>query len=128
MTSADAVYSLGGFVVGMIAGLDSVVLPEEITDFAKPAELRRDLGLGLRFVTHDLGIVARVADRIVVLDHGCISKQAPIADLLAHPQHPKTRELSDGRRRWAGRGRWSPSPAESILSALSRRTWLPVRG
>ncbi|MGH3697001.1 MAG: ABC transporter ATP-binding protein [Pseudonocardiaceae bacterium] len=56
-------------------------------------ELRRDLGLGLLFVTHDLGVVARVADRVVVLDHGRICEQAATADLLAHPEHPKTREL-----------------------------------
>ncbi len=56
-------------------------------------ELRRDLGL--LFVTHDLGIVARVADRVVVLDHGRLCEQAAAADLLAHPEHSKTRELLD---------------------------------
>ncbi len=58
-------------------------------------ELRRDLGLGLLCVTHDLGIVTRIADRVVVLDHGRVCEHAAATELLTHPQHPQTRELLD---------------------------------
>jgi ABC-type glutathione transport system ATPase component len=56
-------------------------------------ELRHALGLGLLFVTHNLGVVARIADQVVVLDRGRIREQALITNLLAHPKHPKTCKL-----------------------------------
>ncbi len=57
------------------------------------AELQRDLGLGLLLITHDLGVVARVADRVSVMYAGEVVESAPVAALFARPQHPYTRGL-----------------------------------
>jgi peptide/nickel transport system ATP-binding protein len=57
------------------------------------AGLKRDLGLGILLITHDLGIVARVADRVSVMYAGAVVESAPTAELFAHPRHPYTRGL-----------------------------------
>ena len=57
------------------------------------ARLRRDLGLALLFITHDLGVVAQVADRIAVTYAGRIVEEGPAREVLAHPQHPYTAGL-----------------------------------
>jgi oligopeptide/dipeptide ABC transporter ATP-binding protein len=57
------------------------------------AQLRRDLGLALLFITHDLGVVAQVADRIAVTYAGRIVEEGPARELLARPRHPYTAGL-----------------------------------
>jgi len=57
------------------------------------ATLQRDLGLGLLLITHDLGIVARVASRVSVMYAGEVVESAPTAELFANPKHPYTRGL-----------------------------------
>ncbi len=57
------------------------------------AELQKDLGLGILLITHDLGIVARVADRVSVMYAGEVVEAAPTAALFAAPEHPYTRGL-----------------------------------
>jgi peptide/nickel transport system ATP-binding protein len=57
------------------------------------AGLQRDLGLGLLLITHDLGIVARVATRVSVMYAGEVVESAPTAELFANPKHPYTQGL-----------------------------------
>ncbi|NEI68795.1 dipeptide ABC transporter ATP-binding protein [Rhizobium lusitanum] len=57
------------------------------------AELQRDLGLAMVFITHDLRVAARVADRIAVMQHGLIVEEAATADLLLAPQSVYARAL-----------------------------------
>ncbi|WP_119418623.1 ABC transporter ATP-binding protein [Desertibaculum subflavum] len=59
------------------------------------AGLQRDLGLAVLLITHDLGIVARVADRVSVMYAGEVVESARTNDLFARPQHPYTRGLLD---------------------------------
>ena len=65
------------------------------------AELRAQLGLALLFITHDLGVVASVADRVLVLDRGAVCESGPVASLLAGPQHEYTRRLVEAAPRVA---------------------------
>ncbi len=55
--------------------------------------LRHDLGLAVLFVSHDLGVVARVADRVLVLDAGRVCAQGTLIDVLDQPGHDTTRRL-----------------------------------
>jgi oligopeptide/dipeptide ABC transporter ATP-binding protein len=57
------------------------------------ARLRRDLGLALLFITHDLGVVAQVADRIAVTYAGRIVEEGPAREVLERPRHPYTAGL-----------------------------------
>ena len=56
-------------------------------------ELTRDLGVALVVITHNLGLVARYADRVNVMYAGRIVEQGTAADIFARPQHPYTRGL-----------------------------------
>ena len=56
-------------------------------------DLRRDLGLAVLLITHDLGVVAERCDRVLVLYAGEIVEEASAADLFARPAHPYTRGL-----------------------------------
>ncbi len=57
------------------------------------AELQADTGMGLLLITHDLGVVAQVADRAAVMYAGRVVEEAPVAQLFAHPRHPYTAGL-----------------------------------
>ncbi|MER7487683.1 ABC transporter ATP-binding protein [Streptomyces sp. NPDC126497] len=69
------------------------------------AELRREYRMGLILITHDLGVVADVADRIAVMYAGRIVESAPVHDLYAAPAHPYTRGLLDSIPRLDRKGR-----------------------
>ncbi|MDX3852470.1 ABC transporter ATP-binding protein [Streptomyces sp. AK02-01A] len=69
------------------------------------AELRRELDMGLILITHDLGVVADVADRIAVMYAGRIVETAPVHDIYRAPAHPYTRGLLDSIPRLDQKGR-----------------------
>ena len=56
-------------------------------------ELRRDLGLAVLLITHDLGVVAETCDRVVVMNAGRVVETAGVEELFRAPVHPYTREL-----------------------------------
>ncbi len=56
-------------------------------------ELREQMGTSVLFITHDLGVVAQVADEVAVMKHGRIVERSNVQDLFAQPLHPYTREL-----------------------------------
>nr|WP_113867132.1 ABC transporter ATP-binding protein [Brenneria salicis]NMN93352.1 peptide/nickel transport system ATP-binding protein [Brenneria salicis ATCC 15712 = DSM 30166]RBP61657.1 peptide/nickel transport system ATP-binding protein [Brenneria salicis ATCC 15712 = DSM 30166]RLM30441.1 peptide ABC transporter substrate-binding protein [Brenneria salicis ATCC 15712 = DSM 30166] len=58
-------------------------------------ELQQELGTAVIFITHDLGVVARIADRVAVMYAGQIVETAPVMELFNQPQHPYTRALLD---------------------------------
>ena len=57
------------------------------------ADLRRKMGMAVIWITHDLGVIAGIADRVMVMYGGQIVEQAAVADLFRTPQHPYTRAL-----------------------------------
>ncbi|MFI5753679.1 ABC transporter ATP-binding protein [Streptomyces sp. NPDC051569] len=59
------------------------------------AELQRELNMGLILITHDLGVVADVADKIAVMYAGRIVETSPVHDIYKRPAHPYTRGLLD---------------------------------
>ena len=57
------------------------------------AQLRREHGLSMLFISHDLAVVGQVADRLVVMRHGEIVEQGSGREVLSNPQHPYTKQL-----------------------------------
>jgi peptide/nickel transport system ATP-binding protein len=68
-----------------------VTVQQQILDLL--ATLRRDPGLSLLFITHDLGVVAQIADRVAVMYAGRIVEQGDTSEVLRHPRHPYTQGL-----------------------------------
>jgi peptide/nickel transport system ATP-binding protein len=61
--------------------------------------LREELALALLFISHDLGVVAAIADRVLVLEQGVVCEEGPVGRLLASPEHPYTRQLIEAAPR-----------------------------
>ncbi|WP_435115637.1 ABC transporter ATP-binding protein [Halolamina sp. C58] len=59
------------------------------------AEIQDERGMGLLFVTHDLGVVAEIADRVVVMYAGKVMERGDVYELFENPAHPYTRALLD---------------------------------
>lgn len=57
------------------------------------ADLRRDLGLAMLFISHDLPVVRHLCDRVIVMYLGRIIEEGPAEDILSRPMHPYTRAL-----------------------------------
>jgi peptide/nickel transport system ATP-binding protein len=75
------------------------------------ADLQQRMGTAVVWITHDLGVVAGIADRVAVMYGGRIVEQAPVDDLFDEPSHPYTRALLDARP--------DPSTAGQELAAIS---------
>ena len=70
-----------------------VTIQAQILDLL--ATLRKELRMTMIFITHDLGVVERVADRIAVMYAGRVAEEGPAAAILSAPRHPYTRGLLD---------------------------------
>ena len=68
-----------------------VTIQAQILDLIK--RLQRETGMAVLFITHDLGVVAEFADRVILMRHGQIVEQGPVAEVYANPKHPYTRGL-----------------------------------
>ena len=65
-----------------------VTIQAQILDLLQ--DLQRRLGMAMLIITHDLGVIAEIADEVVVMYAGKIVESAPVASLFADPQHPYT--------------------------------------
>src|ERR1700738_335923 len=83
-----------------------VTVQKQILDLLD--RLRRELKLGLLFITHDLGVVAQVADRVAVMYAGRIVEEGPVRKVLQAPRHPYTQGLLAA----------SPSPQKRKLTPI----------
>ena len=68
-----------------------VTIQAQILELIK--DLRKKLGMAIVWITHDLGVIAGIADRVMVMYGGQVVEQAPVRELFANPQHPYTRML-----------------------------------
>ena len=87
-------------------------------------DLQRRLGMSLLFITHDLGIVRKLADRVCVMKEGKIVEHGPVQQVFAAPQHPYTQALL------AAEPRPDPAPlqpdAPMVLDAQHLKVWFAI--
>ena len=88
-------------------------------------ELQGRLGMAMLFITHDLGIVRRIADRVVVMLKGKVVEEGPVATIFANPQHPYTQRLLAAEPK--GRPEPVPADAATLLEAGPMKIWFPIK-
>jgi microcin C transport system ATP-binding protein len=100
-----------------------VTLRGQILDLL--SDLQRKNGMAVLLITHDLNLVRRFADRVAVMENGCIVEQGAVADVFAHPQHAYTRKLIDSKpvRDVINAAPGGPSP---VMQASHLRVAYPV--
>jgi len=90
------------------------------------ADLQAKMGLGILFITHDLGIVRRIADRAYVMQGGELVEHGETQSLFANPKHPYTQRLL------ASEPKGLPEPASDaapvLLSGQDVKVWFPIKG
>jgi microcin C transport system ATP-binding protein len=89
------------------------------------AELKQRLGMAMLFITHDLGIVRKIADRVCVMTKGRIVEAGTVADVFDNPQHEYTRRLLAAEPK----GRAAPVPVDApfVVQAGPLKVWFPIR-
>ncbi len=87
--------------------------------------LKEQHGMSMLFITHDLGIVRRFADRVCVMTGGQIVEAGPTAEIFAHPQHAYTRHLLASEPRGTPPATDRAKPV--VLEAQDMKVWFPVK-
>ncbi|KST58809.1 microcin ABC transporter ATP-binding protein [Methylobacterium sp. GXS13] len=89
------------------------------------ADLQKRLGMALLFITHDLGIVERIADRVCVMLKGKIVEAGETKSVFANPQHAYTRRLIASEPK--GRANPVPADAPTLVEAGPLKVWFPLK-
>jgi microcin C transport system ATP-binding protein len=88
-------------------------------------EIQTRLGMSMLFITHDLGIVRKVADQVCVMKHGKIVEHGPVERVFTTPEHPYTRDLL------AAEPKPNPAPlqpdAPMIVETKDLKVWFPIK-
>ncbi|KOO09630.1 ABC transporter ATP-binding protein [Vibrio hepatarius] len=101
-----------------------VSVQAQILDLLK--ELQQELGMAMLFITHDLSIVRRIADRVAVMQDGKLVEQGECHALFHAPKHPYTKLLIDSDPR--GEPVPVQSESQNILKVNNLRVWFPITG
>jgi microcin C transport system ATP-binding protein len=100
-----------------------VTVQAQILKLLKDIQTR--LGMSMLFITHDLGIVRKLADRVCVMQRGEIVEQGPVEDVFTKPQHPYTQALL------AAEPKPDPAPpkpdAPIVVSTDDLKVWFPIK-
>jgi microcin C transport system ATP-binding protein len=88
-------------------------------------ELQARLGMALLFITHDLGIVRKMADTVCVMNHGEVVEAGPVARIFDAPQHAYTKRLLAAEP--SGRPNRPDGDAPVVMEARDVRVWFPIK-
>ena len=89
------------------------------------AELKASEGMGLLFITHDLGVVRRIADKVCVMKDGEIVEAGPVSEIFENPQHPYTQLLLSAQP--SGVPEPVDDSAVEMVSTENLRVWFPFQ-
>ncbi|WP_026622326.1 microcin C transport system ATP-binding protein [Ensifer sp. WSM1721] len=101
----------------------------DVTVQAQILELLKSLkdqhGMSMLFITHDLGIVRKIADRVCVMTKGKIVEAGPTAEIFANPQHAYTRHLLAAEPK--GEPPASDASKPIVIEAKEMKVWFPIK-
>ena len=100
-----------------------VTIQAQILELLK--SLQSELGMAMLLITHDLGVVRRMADRVYVMSKGEIVEQGRTADVFERPQHPYTRHLISAEPK--GRPPQSSPNSPVVLETENLKVWFPIK-
>ncbi|GJL89030.1 MAG: microcin C ABC transporter ATP-binding protein YejF [Minwuia thermotolerans] len=100
-----------------------VTIQAQILELLK--DLQRRLGMAILFITHDLGIVRRMADRVAVMTQGEIVEAGATAEVMDNPQHDYTKMLLAAEPK--GRPERSGEVPPPLLRTENLKVWFPIR-
>ena len=89
------------------------------------ARLQQSYGMAMLFITHDLGLVRRIADDVCVMQGGKIVEAGPVEALFAAPKHPYTQKLLAAEP--SGAANVAPKGAPVVLETSGLKVWFPIR-
>ena len=89
------------------------------------AGLKEKNGMSMLFITHDLGIVRRIADRVCVMTKGRIVEMGPTKEIFENPQHEYTRHLLGAEPK--GQPPAADPSAETVLKGEEIKVWFPIK-
>ena len=89
------------------------------------ARLKRAKGMSMLFITHDLGIVRKIADRVCVMTKGRIVETGPTREIFDNPQHEYTRHLLAAEPK--GRPPKADPAAKSVMTGEDIKVWFPIK-
>ena len=89
------------------------------------AKLKKKNGMSMLFITHDLGIVRKIADRVCVMTKGKIVETGPTRDIFANPQHAYTRYLLAAEPK--GRPPTADANAKAVMRGDDIKVWFPIK-
>jgi microcin C transport system ATP-binding protein len=101
-----------------------VTIQAQILDLLK--DLKDAEGMGLLFITHDLAIVRRIADRVFVMQQGAVVESGPTAEVFANPRHPYTIKLLSAEP--SGQPEPVPADAPVVVDTNELKIWFPIKG
>ena len=102
-----------------------VTVQQEILNLIR--DLQRKKGTAVLFITHDLGVVAQIADKVAVMQQGEIVEQGVHSEVLYNPQHPYTISLLGALPENLQRQPIESVNTEVMLEARNLKVWFPVR-
>lgn len=88
-------------------------------------DLQSELGMAILFITHDLGVIRRMADRVAVMNDGEIVETGIVSDVFEAPAHPYTKHLLDAEPK--GRPDSAPPDAAEIMTGGDVKVWFPIQ-
>jgi len=100
-----------------------VTIEAQILDLLQ--EIQTRLGMGMLFITHDLGVVRRIADRVCVMQNGEIVEAGATEDIFTAPQHPYTQKLLAAEP--TGTPPPAPGDGAEVIASEALRIWFPIQ-
>lgn len=90
------------------------------------SDLQAEMGMALLLISHDFGVVRKVADHVCVMREGELLESGPVEEVFTNPQHEYTKELIDSEP--SGCAMPVSDDAEEVMNCQNMKVWFPLKG